>query len=88
LTAELAQHFGRLYGTLAKDVIGDARSLDGLGRRFGPLLTEAEARYLVRYEWAETADDILLRRTKHGLHMNDEERHAFAEWLKSVPVPA
>ena len=86
LTAELAQHFGRLYGTRTKDVIGAATALDGLGRRFGPLLTEAEARYLLRHEWAETAEDILLRRTKHGLHMNDTERRVFADWLTSLPV--
>ena len=84
LTAELALHFARLYGTRAKDVIGRATALEGLGRRFGPLLTEAEALYLVRQEWAETAEDILLRRTKHGLHMNDAERLAFADWLASV----
>jgi glycerol-3-phosphate dehydrogenase len=84
LTAELALHFGRLYGTRTKDVIGTASSIEGLGRRFGPLLTEAEVLYLVRHEWAETAEDILLRRTKHGLHMSELERRAFADWLASV----
>jgi len=84
LSTDLAQHFARLYGTRAKDVIGTAAAMGGLGRRFGPLLTEAEARYLIRAEWAETAEDILLRRTKHGLHMSDMERRAFADWLKAA----
>jgi glycerol-3-phosphate dehydrogenase len=83
LTPALAQHFARLYGTRTKELIGTATGLDGLGRRFGPLLTEAEAHYLLQEEWAETADDILLRRTKHGLHMNETERREFADWLKS-----
>jgi len=83
LTPALAQHFARLYGSRTKALIGPATGLDGLGRRFGPLLTEAEAHYLLREEWAETADDILLRRTKHGLHMKETERREFADWLKS-----
>jgi glycerol-3-phosphate dehydrogenase len=86
LDPALARHFGRLYGTLTKDVIGKATAPEGLGRRFGALLTETEARYLMRREWAETAEDILLRRTKHGLHMTEAERRAFADWLKSAGV--
>ena len=28
-----------------------------------------------------TAEDILTRRTKHGLHMTPTEREAFAAWI-------
>jgi glycerol-3-phosphate dehydrogenase len=78
LPPELAQHYGRLYGSRTAAVIDGASSIAGLGRRFGPMLYEAEVHYLIAREWAETAEDILTRRTKHGLHMSAQEKAAFA----------
>ena len=52
-----------------------------LGRDFGGGLTEYEARYFIAHEWAQTADDILWRRTKAGLFMSAAQRQAFADWL-------
>jgi glycerol-3-phosphate dehydrogenase len=86
LPPSLAAHYGRLYGTRAGKVIGAAVSLDDLGRAFGPDFYEAEARYLRAEEWAETAEDILWRRTKHGLVMSEGERAAFAQWMAPAPV--
>jgi glycerol-3-phosphate dehydrogenase len=63
----------RAYGTRTADLLGNARSLDDLGRRHGADLTEAEIRYLVRAEWVRTAEDILWRRSKLGLRMNESE---------------
>ena len=54
-------HYGRLYGARAKDLIGGAASLADLGRHHGGLLYEAEVRYLVAKEWAQTPEDILVR---------------------------
>jgi glycerol-3-phosphate dehydrogenase len=84
LPADLARHYARLYGTRADAVIGEARSLAALGRHFGGLLYEREARYLRETEWAQTADDILERRTKHGLHLDSAARDAFAAWLQAA----
>ena len=81
LPPALAEHYGRLYGTRAAQVIGAAASLDGLGTSFGPQFYEAEARYLMAQEWAQTAEDILWRRTKHGLHMSETQRAWFADWM-------
>jgi len=83
MARDLVHHYGRLYGARAKDVVKDAASLDGLGRHHGGLLYEAEVRYLVAKEWARTPDDILLRRTKHHLHLTEAERHAFAGWFEA-----
>lgn len=79
----LVHHYGRLYGTRARHLVGTATDLDGLGRHHGGLLYEAEVRYLVANEWARTADDILLRRTKHYLHLTEAERNAFAAWFEA-----
>jgi glycerol-3-phosphate dehydrogenase len=53
-----------------------------LGRHFGADLYERELRYLVRAEWAETAADVLERRTKHGLHLDAHGSAAVADWLR------
>ncbi|MEO9517110.1 MAG: glycerol-3-phosphate dehydrogenase [Paracoccaceae bacterium] len=77
----LRQYYGRLYGTLVKEIVGDANGLADLGRHFGGDFYEAEARYLKKNEWAQTAEDILWRRTKHQLHLTDDEQRAFGDWF-------
>ena len=77
----LVNHYGHLYGARTKQIVGNATSLADLGRHFGGDLYEAEVRYLVASEWAQAADDVLMRRTKEGLHMTTEEKAAFAAWF-------
>jgi D-erythritol 1-phosphate dehydrogenase len=82
LPADLARHYARLYGTRARDLLGDATGIEGLGRHFGGLLYAREAEYLCRVEWARTAEDILERRTKHGLHLGDDQKRSLHLWLQ------
>ncbi|MFB0613776.1 glycerol-3-phosphate dehydrogenase [Aurantiacibacter poecillastricola] len=72
---------GRAYGTRAVDWLGDAKGWDDLGRSFGSGLTEAEVVYLRDREWAQTAEDILWRRTKLGLHMSEAEQAGLKEFM-------
>ena len=60
-------------------LLGDA----GLGAQVAPGLHEAELHYLHAHEWARCADDVLWRRTKLGLHLNDAERAAVAAWCRT-----
>lgn len=76
LPEALALHYARLYGTRAATIVGPAQDLGGLGRHFGGHLYECEIAYLREHEWARTAEDILMRRTKHGLHLSEAEREA------------
>ncbi|MFN3989693.1 MAG: glycerol-3-phosphate dehydrogenase [Erythrobacter sp.] len=71
----------RLYGTRAETILGDATSPGDLGEDFGHGLTAAEVDYLVAQEWARTAEDILWRRTKLGLHFTAEETARLAAYL-------
>ncbi len=87
LPADLALHYARLYGTRAAIVLGQAQGLADLGRRFGPRFYEAEARYLVAQERAMTPEDILARRTKHGLQMTPAEIAGFAAWFDGPDGP-
>jgi D-erythritol 1-phosphate dehydrogenase len=52
-----------------------------LGEHFGGLLYEREAQFLCETEWAQGAEDILERRTKHGLHLTPEQKRRFQAWL-------
>ena len=76
-----ARRLARLYGTRARDILGNATSMAGLGRDFGATLTEAEVDHLVRTEWARTADDIVWRRTKLGLRLSPQQIEALGEHL-------
>lgn len=80
----LRRHYGRLYGTLIYNIVGNAKNLDELGNYFGGNLYEAEARYLINNEWALTAEDILWRRTKHQLHLNKDQQAIFEKWFISA----
>jgi glycerol-3-phosphate dehydrogenase len=47
---------------------------NGPGASLPAGLTEAELGWMQREEWARTAEDVLWRRTKLGLHMTPDER--------------
>ncbi len=74
IDAAWLRRLARRHGTLALDVLGDARVEADLGRHFGAGLYAREIDRLRRAEWAETADDVLWRRTKEGLHLTPAER--------------
>jgi len=90
LPAELTYRYARAYGTRAKHVIGPARSLGELGREFAPGLYEAELRYLRDTEWARSAQDVLWRRSKLGLHVEagtlDSVTHDIDAWFAREPA--
>jgi glycerol-3-phosphate dehydrogenase len=69
------------YGTLAADMLGDARSAGDLGQVFGADLTEQEVNWLIRTEWARTAEDVLWRRSKLGLRLSGNEQSALMRWF-------
>jgi glycerol-3-phosphate dehydrogenase len=69
------------YGTDTRHVLGNARSELQLGTHFGATLYEAEVRWLIEREWALTAEDVLWRRTKQGLHLSDTEKQDLAAWM-------
>ena len=78
----LAHHYGRLYGSRTHSLLSGAEGPADLGRHFGGRLYEREARYLIEQEWARSAEDILDRRSKHGLHLSAEQRADLAAWLE------
>ena len=73
LPQPLARRLVRAYGTRAQVLLGNARALADLGRDHGAGLTDAELRYLIEYEWARTAEDVVWRRSKLGIRLRPAE---------------
>jgi glycerol-3-phosphate dehydrogenase len=73
LPQKLTRRLMRLYGTKARVLLGERKSVEALGAHFGADLYAAEVDYLVAEEWARTAQDILWRRTKLGLRVGPED---------------
>jgi glycerol-3-phosphate dehydrogenase len=76
----------RAYGSRLETLLGDAAGWDDLGQDFGAGLTQREIDYLKGYEWAKSADDVLWRRTKLGLHMTPAQRAGVATAFASAEM--
>jgi len=80
----LAARLARAYGTRARDLLGNARSMSDLGQNFGAGLTEREVLYLINQEWALNAADVLWRRSKLGLRLSPAEAEALDMFMRDV----
>jgi glycerol-3-phosphate dehydrogenase len=76
LGRDLVDGIVRRHGSRATKILGEARSIGDLGRHFGAGLTEREVELMRAEEWAVSAEDILWRRSKCGLHMDEAQRRA------------
>jgi glycerol-3-phosphate dehydrogenase len=81
LPEHLRKRYSRAYGTRIDHIIGNAKSLAELGTEVVPQLHEREIEYLQREEWATTAEDILWRRSKLGLHLPASATDTLTSWL-------
>ena len=83
LPARMAKRLARAYGGRVNDMLRGAGSLSGLGQHFGADLYQREVEFLVAQEWARSAEDILWRRSKLGLHLNADQVAAFDNWFQA-----
>ena len=67
----------RAYGSRVGAVLAQPQ-----GAEVAPDLFEAELAFLWREEWARSADDVLWRRSKLGLHYTTAQRAAVADWCE------
>ena len=88
LPADLARRLARAYGSRVDRILGGASDLAGLGQDFGGGLTEAEVIYLRDQEWARTAEDVLWRRSKLGLHVPAGAREALGAFFGTASARA
>jgi len=83
LPVALGHRLARAYGARVEALLAGA----GLGAAVAPGLHEGELRYLHEHEWARSADDVLWRRSKLGLHLSAAEREAVARWCDAAWRP-
>jgi glycerol-3-phosphate dehydrogenase len=88
LPAPLLRRYARAYGTRIDRLLGSASALSQLGDEVAPGLYAAEIDYLTGVEWARTAEDILWRRSKLGLHLPADAAERVGAWLQRRLEPA
>lgn len=81
LPAALVKRYAKAYGTRIHVLLHGCHQLADMGDAIAPQLYPAEVHYLMQYEWANTADDILWRRSKLGLHLPPETAEKLAAWM-------
>ncbi|HEX8605942.1 MAG TPA: glycerol-3-phosphate dehydrogenase [Pseudoduganella sp.] len=86
LDCALIGRYARAYGTRIHTLLQGRTAMPDMGEQVLPGLYEAELAYLRRHEWAATADDILWRRTKLGLHLGPEAPAVLDAWLRAHPL--
>ncbi len=81
LPAALRYRYAHAYGTRVAHILRGAKSLADLGEELLPQLYEREAEYLCGVELAQTAEDILWRRTRLGLRVGNGGAERLQAWL-------
>jgi len=81
-----AQRLVAAYGTRLERVLGDVKEMTDLGPQFAGGLTAAEVGYMMRQEWAQTAEDILWRRSKAGLLAKAENIETLTQFMRKNPA--
>ena len=81
LSQKWAERLVKGYGREARVMLGSVRNEDELGVNFGASLTQKEVEWLIKEEFATSAEDILWRRTKLGLRLSDIQVKTLQEWM-------
>lgn len=84
LPKDLIYRYAVSYGVRARNMLQNIKSLNYMGTHLGDGVYEIEVKYLVEKEWAFTAEDILFRRTKLGLHVSKETVENIENYLQRI----
>jgi glycerol-3-phosphate dehydrogenase len=86
LKSPLVARYARAYGTRIHTLLDNRNKIEDMGDEIAPGLYVAEIEYLRRYEWARSAQDILWRRSKLGLHLPADTADRLQAWLQQNPL--
>ncbi len=78
----------RAYGTRTLKILQGVTKIEDLGEDFGAGLSECEVKYLIKYEWAQSADDIVWRRSKLGLRLDSAAIARLNLWIEENKTTA
>ena len=82
LDSLLAKRLIRSYGTNAWTLMKGALNIEDMGQDFGGTLSAREIEYLMKHEWAECAEDVVWRRTKLGIRLDENLIAVIDEWMQ------
>ncbi|MCL4182935.1 MAG: glycerol-3-phosphate dehydrogenase [Burkholderiaceae bacterium] len=84
LPRALVRRYARSYGSRMLRMLGGIERIEDMGLEVAPGLYEVELRYLIDAEWARSAEDILWRRTKLGLHLTLKQQKMVSRWMDGM----
>ena len=82
LRLALAKRLIRAYGTKSWLIMQGTTNIKDMGQDFGGSLTEREVIYLIENEWAESAEDVIWRRSKLGIRLSADEISVLDRWMQ------
>lgn len=83
IPANVLNHYVNVYGMRTNDLLKDVINIRDLGQHFGSILYQREVDFLIKHEWAQTAEDIIWRRGKTGLWLNETQIQQLQTYLSS-----
>jgi glycerol-3-phosphate dehydrogenase len=78
-----SERMARAYGAMLEEMLEGVDSINAMGEDFGGGLTAVEVDWLITNEWAQSAEDILVRRTKIGLMTEAETERTLATYIQN-----
>ncbi len=78
LIVRLATH----YGSKAEVILAGATEHEQLGINFGYNIFSNELDYAIQFEWVRSADDYLWRRTRLGLHVDEDVKKKIQDYVE------
>ena len=81
LNKTIAERYARQYGLLSYKFLKGKCSVDAMGEHFGAGMYQAEVDYLIEREWACSLEDVIWRRTKHGLRLNQAQQDTLSAYI-------
>lgn len=76
-----SERMARAYGSCLNQILANVQTAGDMGQDFGGGLTRVEVDWLMDHEWAKSAEDILLRRTKIGLAVDKDAFAALSAYI-------
>jgi glycerol-3-phosphate dehydrogenase len=74
----------RAYGTDAAIMLDGVAAVGDLGQDFGATITAQEINWLMRHEYARTAEDVVWRRSKLGLRLTTDQIAAIDTYMQAT----
>lgn len=75
------------FGMYTHKMLAGVSNAEQMGREFAPGVYQIEVDYMLEHEFVKNSDDLLWRRTKLGLYLNQEQQQHVAEYI-AANLPA